>query len=354
MLSLPREGRGGLLFVLHTDLREDAHGGEVFLHGFLEAEVVEVAGTVVDEAVDGAHFQGRTSRASAMGHGDGAAARGAERVSLFSTLLSSILLLLSSTDIPLYLLTHAARHLLGTGEGVGELGGSVFVNVDVGAPHLVLPVRLWGGCGRGHYLQLDEEGTGDGVGAEDDVLGADVVVAVVAEVVGETCAFGIEAGGTEGVTPAHFGSPEGGVDDGVGRARESEVSHGVDVEEGTRLYVIGDFGLAGILLGDFLVGGLGSEIAVVAQGVAGNLCTDARIDGGEIDGRGGKGVEHPFAKTVLAVNVAVVGPETNGQRLAIVGGAHQGVVGFVGQHAFHFALGCGVSLAVFFGVSSEE
>ena len=89
---------------------------------------------------------------------------------------------------------------------------------------------------------------------------------------------------------------------------------GIESEEMTGIHSVGNFLLSGILLGNDFIGNLSAEKAIVVQQIGSNLTPHIGIDGRQIDGFTGKGIEYPFANPFLSVYKSIVGPQTKRKR----------------------------------------
>ena len=256
-------------------LREYAHSYEIVLHGLQAAQVVETTLSVIDVTTYGTHLQRWTSRFAGIGHSDTGNAIATSHALCYLGMLF---------HVASQLATHAARNLLRTTQRVDERKGFVFIKIDARTTHVVLPTGLVGRVGRGNNLQLDVQRTGHRVGSVDDVFGSEIEVTIVAEGGGKARAFGIEIRHAEWVASVELCQTLGGMNERIGTERETQIGDGVDVEQRAGVYLIGDFGLLGILLWQFAIGRLSAEVSVVAKGVLSHLSTHARVDSGYVDG----------------------------------------------------------------------
>ena len=178
------------------------------------------------------------------------------------------------------------------------------------------------------------------VGQVFHVFGAEIVVAPVAEQLGDAPAFEREAVEVVLRPRAQQGGGVKAVDQVAHAAVDFGVGDGRIVPRGGDVECIVHFGFAALLAVEQRICGPGAEIAVVFEDLLGDLGPQLRLDLGDQHRLLGQPFVEPVLEPFLPGCIeVVVGPQPDRQRGADVGAVKR-VVGGDGEGFFHGGFGC--------------
>ena len=189
------------------------------------------------------------------------------------------------------------------------------------------------------YAHLDPVRHVHGVGQVGGVVGAEVVVAVVAKQGTDTAALAFKGTHAERLVLADKGFAGSGVDEVAGNVGVADIGDAVESEERVEMYVVGNLALLGILLLHDVVGDVGPEVAVIPEYRLGHRGTQGRVHLAHQHRRLAERLGHPAGELRVLPAVFVVYPQAPGEGHAVVAAAEEGTVGRGSQRHLHLGLG---------------